>query len=439
MSMTQMDLMKLLAGAMSQSSGNSSAHGGKSMGGIRIIGADLNYADYGVAKEDLDCWRFYIRGRNQGNNKSNALRRIIEEKIHLLTQRIGNPNDPNNKYLRNSENPYGNSILHDCIVNACDESVVKPSDAILKINGVKAILENQKNGLDFLLRYFESRTKEKGLKVVEKCIIFLDAQQKTPLLLACKALNEKTAMRLLALDQKKLTINLPDKIKKQTPLHIACIYNLTNVAEKLLEMRADNNVVDADGHTPSYFLTCSPDEAKKAIRETLESVNFFFPPGVFGQPGADEMVINAVLARRADFVKKMGPLLLAKKPADDKETLPTAGKALAASQVLPAEVKSLSESKLTAEAAGRNSNEAAGIAAGTNANVSPAASKDTKLIFSSSKLSAAAATGASDQPPAKPEAAAMSAMEKTKKKNCSNCCNTKVLDFVKKCFKRSWS
>jgi len=254
------------------------AEGAQSTNKAQIFGGKEGLF-YGVKDEDRALWGELI---DFGDDQ--AIQNVIKaRKSYLLTQVIGNPEDPVNKLLRNNEAPYGNTMLHNRMVNAHDQSVIKlrnPDDQRIQL------LQSHCKGADYLLRYYELKqenaNKETGEKAskkraeVSKAISVRDAHGKTPLVLACKNLNQGYALRLINLDREFATLNISDKIENRTPLHIACILGLKDVVKKLLELGANRGSTDIYGYSPFYYLTCSEKEKSKNIQEVLDSVNFFY-------------------------------------------------------------------------------------------------------------------------------------------------------------------
>ena len=81
-------------------------------------------------------------------------------------------------------------------------------------------------------------------------------------------------MRLIALDNQKLTLNTADDIELRTPLHIACILGLREVAKILIKLNVEQ-LEDKYGLKPLDYLNCSPKAKMENIRNVLLSVNFF--------------------------------------------------------------------------------------------------------------------------------------------------------------------
>jgi hypothetical protein len=257
---------------------------------------------FGVAEEDLSLWNAYIKHRFDVN-----IQAILKaKKYHLLTQVIGNPNDPRNRVLRHNETRYGNTMLHDRLVMTCDESVVTVKAPNALPASLKEHVNVPKKATDFLLRAYELWVKspKQHLKdLVKKGILALDVEGKTPLLLACKTLNEHYALRILNLDVDKVTLEITDNIELRTPLHYACILGLSEIAKSLIKAGANKMAVDKYGCTPGYYLTCSDDEIKIHIDQSLESVNFFY--GIFFETERKNEVINTLFNNNRALAKEL--------------------------------------------------------------------------------------------------------------------------------------
>lgn len=305
--------------ALIQRSGAMAASGGAvgAGGGITMIGGPGYGTEYGIKPEDLACWNNYIVGRTKAESRKKAFQRMINEgRTHLFIQTIGNPNDPFAAMMRNNEVGYGNTILHDLVVNASDESVLKITNKLALQHG-KADITTKLEGFEFLIEYLSGKiTKKPTKEFVRKCITALDAQGKTPVLLACKNLNARLALQLLTLDVERLTINLADNIMKYTPLHIACILGLQSVAKKLIEMGADVSKKDSHGNTPAFYLSCDRKIAEKNIDNILESVNFFYG-GNYG--ASDKLNSIALLFTKREACKKELLEVMVKHLGDSKK------------------------------------------------------------------------------------------------------------------------
>lgn len=245
--------------------------------GSRAISYGKEDYFYGINPEDRELWHELI---NIGDDKS-VQAVLAANKYYLLTHVIGNPHSPLVSLLRQSACAYGNIALHSMMINTHDQSVIKlftPNAEQVKL------LKSVCSGADYLLRYYEikqknAQTAAKDIKEaktaeINKAISWQDLQGKTPLLLACKNVNQSYAMRLIALDSQNLTLNTADNIELRTPLHIACILGLREVAKKLIDLNAEQ-CADKFGHKPLDYLNCSPKAKMENIRNVLLSVNFF--------------------------------------------------------------------------------------------------------------------------------------------------------------------
>lgn len=261
---------------------------------------------YGIKPEDRQLW---AEMKDYGDDIS--IQNVIKAgKAYLFTHVIGNPNDPTVQLLRHNEAAYGNITLHNRMVNAHDQSVIK----LRRSNSEreKLLLSNCK-GSDYILRYYElkqinalkvtpEKAKEKRDEII-KAITFRDVQGKTPLLLACKNVNQSYGLRLINLDETGTTLNMCDNKENRTPLHIACILGLTEVAQLLLKRGADQTLIDKYGHPPFYYLSCSQEEKWKNIQDVLDSVNFF--AGRYFDPDDAKSVYQELLARNESLQKEL--------------------------------------------------------------------------------------------------------------------------------------
>jgi hypothetical protein len=240
-------------------------------------GKDLLFA--GVKEEDKALWKEMIE---IGDDQS--IQAVIKaKKSYLLVRVIGNPEHPIAKAMRHNESHYGNTMLHNRMINSHESSLIRSRKTDEK---TKALLESNRKGAEYLLRYYELKKtnaakttgaeSQNKLAEIQKAITLLDIEGKTSLLLACKNINPNYAIRLLKLDSNKDTINIADHIEKRAPLHIACILGLAEVAELLLQLEANTELTDSLGHKPFYYLTCEDNETKEYISVILDSVGFFY-------------------------------------------------------------------------------------------------------------------------------------------------------------------
>ena len=296
--------------------------GTRIVGSFGPIGEDKSF--YGIADEDIKVWSNWLQYRN-----AESIQEILKaKKYHLLTKTIGDPTDKYLVLIEHGELAYGNTILHSQTANTYDGSILKPS----KANQVT--FNKGRKTTDYLLRFYELqlknaekneqsgdvKTADEQRQRVSMAISTLDKFGKTPLLLACKTANESFALRLLALDTAKTTINIADKEEQRTPLHIACILGLKELAEKLIALGADINAKDKYGNTPFTYLELSPDKKQQEIRNVLASVDFFYGHN-FGPE--DKEKVFAILFENNQALSK----ILVKMPEQDPTVEPGAAAA----------------------------------------------------------------------------------------------------------------
>lgn len=255
----------------------------------------------GIQAEDKQLWEELI---DYGDDRS--IQNVLKAgKTYLLTRVIGNPENPLSKMMKNNEVRYGNTMLHNRMINAHDQSIVKITPS--SDGEREKLLKSNCSGADYLLRFYEMKQanalkascskKEADEKraTVSNAITMRDKEGKTPLLLACKNLNQQYALRLIQLDEKGETINLCDKLENRSALHIACIFGMKEVALKLIEMGADKKCTDIYHHEPFYYLSCSDEEKLKHINSVLDSVNFFY--GRYFQKSDLERISKQLLSK----------------------------------------------------------------------------------------------------------------------------------------------
>lgn len=303
----------------SQATLNSSSHQSSP---LVVGGKEMLF--YGITAEDRDLWNGLI---DYGDDVS--IQNVIQAgKAYLLTRVIGNPSDPHAQLLKHNEAHYGNIFLHNRMVQSHDETILSAKK--LDAASAKLLNQNQK-GADYLLRYYELKQKllryyeleqknarsasiqiaaEKRAEI-RKAISAKDVEGKTPLLLACKNVNQQYALRLINLDEQKETIQVADTVENRTPLHIACILGLKDLANKLIELGANKDAIDKFGHTPFHYLTGSDGEQAGIIKTVLDSVNFFY--GRYFNASDITLVTNELITRNnalkndfAHFIQTQG-------------------------------------------------------------------------------------------------------------------------------------
>jgi hypothetical protein len=273
--------------------------------GVRVVGGK-EALFYGISTEDHALWSEYIDKRDD-----QSIHAIISAKrYHLLTHVIGNPNDEFNKFLVKNEAAYGNTMLHDRVVNSCDKSIITPTEK----GALQALIISRK-ATDYLLRFYElhlqnaeknERENKNELARIQRervslALQKLDIQGKTPLLLSCKSVNDNFSQRLVLLDIGKQTINVSDVIEQRTPLHIACIMGLINTATALIKAGADVNACDKYGKKPYEYLSCPEQVAEENIVNILESIHFF--QGVFFGDHDKKQVVTTIIQSREKLAK----------------------------------------------------------------------------------------------------------------------------------------
>lgn len=277
--------------------------------GNRLMSFGAEDYFYGIKPEDRQLWDEL---KTIGDARS--VQAVLEaKKQYLLTHVVGNPHDPIIKMLRQNECAYGNIILHSKMINSHDQSVIKlinPDKEQLKL------LASVCSGADYLLRYYEMKqqntqtakpkAKVKKIAEINTAIAWKDIQSKTPLLLACKNVNQSYATRLIALDNDRLTLNAVDSIELRSPLHIACILGLRDVAKKLIDLNVEQ-CADKYGMKPLDYLGCSPGAKLDNIKNVLLSVNFF--AGRYFNEGHMELVCNELLKQNNILQMELAALL----------------------------------------------------------------------------------------------------------------------------------
>lgn len=268
---------------------------------FKVVGG-VDALFYGITSQDYELWNGYIHYRDD-----KSIQAIISaKKFHLLTHVIGNPKDEFSKFLRYSEVGYGNTMLHDRVVNSCDKSIIAPTNS----DTLKALMISRK-ATDYLLRFYELHLKNaekyehEGKDALAKAnrdrvssaINQQDVQGKTPLLLSCKGVNDEFSQRLVLLDINRETINVADNLEQRTPLHIACIMGLKRTAGELIKAGADVNVPDKYGHNPYEYLSCSEREAEENIADVLESIHFF-QDIFFGMRDKEQVIVTISKSRQ---------------------------------------------------------------------------------------------------------------------------------------------
>ncbi len=296
------------------------AQGSNAQSAIMASGKELFF--YGIDESDKEIWNELIR---YGDDKSiyNALK---AKKSYLLTHVIGNPNDLRAKLMRHDEVHYGNILLHNRMINSHDESVLKPDLS----PDQRVLLTSNQKGSDYLLRYYElkkvnaSKDQEKlpdkaqqQLAEIKQAILAKDIEGKTPLLLACKNCNQDYALRLIALDDNRETLNLQDSIEKRTPLHIACLLGLTKLVQRLLELEVNTDILDYEGHDAFYYLTISTEQKKHYIKQVLDSVNFFY--GRYFRPENEDRIITEILKQNEELKQALNDKIKLHQVADGKK------------------------------------------------------------------------------------------------------------------------
>lgn len=251
-------------------------------GGFKSVTPDVSPYK-GITAEDRQLWGDYLNNRN-----AEAIQAILAaKKIHLLTHVIGEPDNPLAGLMTLNESGFGNIMLHDRIANFHDGSVLKSKKTEAQKEARKE--GAHRPGIDFLLAYYELLKKacdgkhEKGTDSyvtrknrVDQAICARDVMGKTPLLLACMMANQTYALRLLALDMDKKTIDIPHTLTGFTPLHVACLFGLDEVYDKLVDMGANTEQKDKRlEKTPSEIFSMDESEVKALTLEILNALNFF--------------------------------------------------------------------------------------------------------------------------------------------------------------------
>jgi len=278
---------------------------------VRIINDNVDIY-YGILEEDkalLDRFFSFTSAEN--------MQAIINaRKYHLLSHSFGNPTHSIEDILGGidqmegaqttlSGTPYLNTLLHECVAMGCDTTVLSPL-----VEGMKMAVEPLQRTGDCLFRFYESQLKiahaqnkesEECRNRVNHAILKRDRFGKTPLLLACKMVRPVFAMRLLALDEQRVTINIQDLLEFRTPLHIACILGLKDVILRLLELGADRNIEDRFGIKPLEYLSVFPGYKGMIVGCVLLSVNFF--GGHYFNRSHFESVVTRLI-RNQEIVKK---------------------------------------------------------------------------------------------------------------------------------------
>ncbi len=190
-----------------------------------------------------------------------------------------------------------NSILHIQIANSFDGSMTF-HNCSKHLNGAKELL-------DYIDSKQSSTTKSSLHKPYQEPMLFIqNAQGETPLLLALKTINSAYTLCLLKLDKSSKTIHLADK-DQRTPLHIAYLFGMDELADALLKRRASEDVVDKYGKKPQDYLLCDKEDKKKYIEEVLDSIGFF--KGAVFQEKDKEMVVNCLLEKNQQLQAMLFP------------------------------------------------------------------------------------------------------------------------------------
>ncbi len=265
---------------------------------------------HNIKTEDRKLWEELIR---YGDKESieNVLR---ANKTYLLTTVIGDPHNPMVALLKQNECSFGNTILHNRMIQSHDQSVIDLRNAD---NETTNLLKSGQSGAKYILSYYEQlqtkiKTDSPIIAAKKRCeidtaISMKDIENKTPLLLALKNINVSYALRLINLDENKLTLECADKKEMRTPLHIACILGLTKVVDKLLSLQVNRSALDCDGHMPFYYLKCSPAEKLQNIRKVLLSINFF--AGKYFKESDIDCVCNELLQHNNSLEKELANLV----------------------------------------------------------------------------------------------------------------------------------
>ncbi len=174
---------------------------------------------------------------NLGNVKSILKQVITLKRFNLLIRPLSN----------------GNTVLHELLLRHDADFLLNYYDKVYAI----AYQHRQKD-------IYSDASSTHLSKVVRS----VDAQGRSPLMIACMQANEAAALRLIKYDLDCESINIRDK-QEYTPLHIAYLFGMERVVDVLIRNGADITKMDHRGRKPEACLWLDFDSMHQAIREVL--------------------------------------------------------------------------------------------------------------------------------------------------------------------------